>query len=187
MVARDMKGTCDYIANTRNGIPAIEKFWILMGKVAAGECVDYSYQNYIHQTRNLLRSGPLQQIEVWLFQACTELIGWFYPFDEQTCFNVFQGITHDTLETTAFETNEFYGSKDIKGTEIAFPNGSADIWHYLGLLESDNPSRIAIYMQGTQHAQDTLPADPSDPEELTKGREKITAAIDQFLKTPTAK
>jgi len=181
--ARDMQGTCAYVhkrSRSRVMESHTDTFLELVKEETAGECVDHSYDNLIsHYKSNRID-------DAWFYQACTELIGWFYPFDEKTCIDMLQGlpISNATMTTTSYETNEYYGSKGIKGTRIVFPNGSIDIWAKLGLISSDSPARIAVYMKGTGHCADMYIATPNDPDVLIQGRKNITAAIEHWINNP---
>jgi len=123
-------------------------------------------------------------MDSWFFQACTEMIGWFYPFDPQTCIKLDPSvlkISDQTLNSSALESNEYYGERNIKATEVVFMNGDVDVWHLLSLLKSDSKWRIANYMHGTGHCADMYPASSADPDVLVKGRQVITDNIAKWL------
>ncbi len=54
--------------------------------------------------------------------------------------------------------NDFYGGKDLEGSNIVLPNGSIDPWHALSVTDASNlpPSVTTVFMTvGVVHAPST--------------------------------
>jgi serine protease 16 len=82
--------------------------------------------------------------------------------------------------------NEYYGATHISGTNIAFPSGTIDPWHALGVSNTTVPlpqeSEKKVYIEGTAHCHDLYAPNPSsDPQSLTNARQVIAAEVKKWL------
>ena len=105
-----------------------------------------------------------------------------YSFFEQQCIDIFgEKFTVELLQNGVDFTNANYGGFGLKPTRVAFPNGSTDPWHALGITSKDNisPGNIAVFINGTAHCADMYPSGDADLKSLVEARQQI---ID-FLQT----
>lgn len=65
----------------------------------------------------------------------------------EQCQDIFN-ISAKTLYAGIDQTNENYGSYNIRATRIVFPNGSIDPWHALGITSSISDDLPAIFIKG---------------------------------------
>ncbi|XP_028975001.2 thymus-specific serine protease isoform X2 [Esox lucius] len=130
----------------------------------------------------------------WLYQTCTEF-GYFQTSDSpnqpfsgfglqyhvEQCLDIFN-ISTKTLYAGVDQTNENYGSYDIRATRIVFPNGSIDPWHALGITSSISDDLPAIFIKGTAHCANMYPARAEDIPQLNLAREHIFQILQKWLK-----
>lgn len=60
----------------------------------------------------------------------------------------FYNISAQQLAEAVAQTNEFYGSYDIRSARIVFPNGSIDPWHALGITRDITHSLPSVFIKG---------------------------------------
>ncbi|GMT23494.1 hypothetical protein PFISCL1PPCAC_14791, partial [Pristionchus fissidentatus] len=137
---------------------------------------------------------------LWTWQTCNEF-GYFQTTDYgegifgtpvplnffiTMCENVFGvGMTH--VEKGIARTIYQYGGRArYNATNLVLPNGDADPWHALGIIEQGNldGSIVPILIKGTSHCADMYASTPDDPPELTAARQTITANIKKWLAPP---
>jgi len=99
-------------------------------------------------------------------------------FFENTCRDAFQFEYVPNVNWT----NNYYGSTNIRGTRIVFPNGSVDPWHNLGVLKAPNGLETPIFINGTAHCADLYPPRSSDVPGLTQARQIEVEHITAWLK-----
>lgn len=98
----------------------------------------------------------------------------------QQCADIFgDKFNLDVLNNGVAFTNAYYGGFGLKPTRVAFPNGSIDPWHALGITNQTGLSddSVAIFIQGTAHCADMYPTGDDDLIQLTQARQQIV----QFL------
>ena len=130
----------------------------------------------------------------WYYQTCTEF-GYFQttdsahqPFGDLISLASFTEVCRLAFNITsaqAFEsvkaTNAYYGGREVKATNIVFPNGSIDPWHALGITKDIGPTLRAVFIEGTAHCANMYPARAADLPTLTKARDDITNSIGTWL------
>ncbi|KAJ7990605.1 hypothetical protein DPEC_G00302130 [Dallia pectoralis] len=156
---------------------------------------DPTYNEYLEDIRNTSYSGPSSGGErQWMYQSCTEF-GYFQTTDSpnqpfsgfglqyqvEQCQDIFN-ISYQTLYDGAKQTNENYGSYNIRATRIVFPNGSIDPWHALGITSSISDDLPAIFIKGTAHCANMYPARAEDLPQLILAREQIFQLLQKWLK-----
>ena len=82
--------------------------------------------------------------------------------------------------------NQNYGDIHIAGTNIAFPSGTIDPWHALGVQNSTaallpQPTEQSVFIEGTAHCADLYAPANSDPESLKYAREVIRSLVSKWL------
>jgi hypothetical protein len=81
--------------------------------------------------------------------------------------------------------NQEYGNVHIAGTNIAFPSGTIDPWHALGVTNYTAPlpqaTEQSVYIEGTAHCADLYAPANSDPATLTYAREVIAGLVNKWL------
>lgn len=82
------------------------------------------------------------------------------------------------------DTNAYYGATDPDSTYVIFVNGSIDPWHSLSILEDKSHTVRAIYIEGTAHCANMLPAKPSDPPALLKAQKEIAHILTEWVSIP---
>ena len=94
-------------------------------------------------------------------------------------------LAFNITSAQAFEsvkaTNAYYGGREVKATNIVFPNGSIDPWHALGITKDIGPTLRAVFIEGTAHCANMYPARAADLPTLTKARDDITNSIGTWL------
>ncbi|CDQ79231.1 unnamed protein product [Oncorhynchus mykiss] len=159
-------------------------------------CVkDLTYDANLQDLRNTSYSGPHGGGgRQWTYQTCTEF-GYFQTTDSpnqpfggfglqyhvEQCQDIFN-ISAKTLYAGIDQTNENYGSYNIRATRIVFPNGSIDPWHALGITSSISDDLPAIFIKGTAHCANMYPARAEDLPQLTLAREHVFQLLQKWLK-----
>jgi len=199
-----IKDICDTLTDTSIG-DVIDRYYKVHNQLhgfepnrgdaqGQGQCFPFSYDEMIQAIR--MENGDLGGMRQWFWQTCTEF-GFYQTTDSENqpfggdfdlafalkqCADVFgDEFTPDKINKAIDDTNEFYGGRNLKTTNVIVINGSIDPWHALGILE-DEPGVPSAYVTGTAHCADMLGARSNDPAELTAAREKITASIEEWLK-----
>lgn len=131
----------------------------------------------------------------WTYQTCTEF-GYFQTTDsdETSLFSDGIGLGYYTdmcnrvfdigvmaVYAAVNRTNQYYGGRNVTGTNIVFPNGSIDPWHALSVLTDIGSSVHAVYITGTAHCANMYPPRDSDPPGLTAARVEISTLIGTWL------
>lgn len=140
-------------------------------------------------------SFPLPSARQWTYQTCTEfgyfqttnsnrtmLFSHWIPLDyyTDTCLQVFN-ITAAEVSAAVASTNDYYGGRNVNGTNIVFPNGSVDPWHALSITSDLSDSEKALYIHGTAHCANMYPPKDDDIMELTQARQEISTLVGQWL------
>ncbi|XP_054156708.1 putative serine protease K12H4.7 [Oppia nitens] len=163
------------------------------------ECLAYDYGEAIKAYKNISKTSPVVQIgsRQWTYQTCHEF-GYFQttgledsPFGYRSvpveyylkqCVDIFgKQFTPQFIQKAVQTTNTYYGGFRPNVTNVAFPNGSLDPWHALGVLEDLNNSTRAVYINGSSHCLDLFPPQTTDPQELTDARKTIAKQLQLFL------
>ena len=131
----------------------------------------------------------------WVYQTCTEF-AYFQTtdskkaslFSDQITLDFFTdqckqvyGIEAADVASAVNRTNQFYGGKNVTGTNIVFPNGSIDPWHALSITADLGSTVKALFINGTAHCANMYPPRDSDLQQLQKARDSVTALIGQWL------
>lgn len=80
--------------------------------------------------------------------------------------------------------NQVFGELHIAGTNIAFPSGTIDPWHALGVTNYTSlaqPTEQSVFIEGTAHCADLYAPANSDPASLTYAREILAGLVDKWL------
>jgi len=158
-------------------------------------CIDISWEDSIAELSITQFDGE-SSYRQWFYQTCNEFGYYqtttsenqpFYPFKYVTlqsyldmCSEVF-GVTRQPESTW---TNNYYGATGIYGSNIAFPTGTIDPWHAIGVTNStDLPddSEVSVFIVGTAHCADMYSPKPTDPETLTAARSVIAEQVNSWL------
>ncbi|XP_060082693.1 putative serine protease K12H4.7 [Ylistrum balloti] len=163
------------------------------------KCLDYKYRAMIEDLQKTSwNSSAGEGGRQWTYQTCTEFaffqssdlsnktqpFGSFFPlnFSIQQCIDIFGAkFNRDLIQSGVNRTNTNYGGESLKVTKVAFPNGSIDPWHALGIVDDSVAGSTAIYIDGTAHCANMYPSTDSDPAELTKARQVITGLISAWI------
>ncbi|KAF8371124.1 pcp-3, partial [Pristionchus pacificus] len=135
---------------------------------------------------------------LWTWQTCNEF-GYYQTTDYGDgifgtpvpvnffvimCERVF-GTGMDQVEGGIKSTNNAYGGRyKYSATHVVLPNGDADPWHALGILERTadmDESVVPIVINGTSHCADMYGASKADPPELTQARKTVLENIQKWL------
>jgi len=184
---------CEIMEN--NTIPSVFDRYVTVANLFVGDdpaCVDISYTNMIEQLQNISQFGESGVgMRQWTYQTCVEF-GYFQstdspnqPFGNLVPLSFYTDMCYDIFGFKFLpkinQTNAEYGGNTPEATNIVFVNGSIDPWHSLSILESLSDSVIAIYIEGTAHCANMLPARPSDPPGLALAQQQIQGIIHSWL------
>lgn len=129
-------------------------------------CLEYKYDKLIKQLKETdYKSEAAEGLRQWTYQTCTEygffqtsalnttksLFGDEFPVDFfiKQCKDIFgERINRTRLDAGMFLTHMFYGSLNIKATNVVYVHGSVDPWHALGITKTLSPRAPAIYIEG---------------------------------------
>jgi len=158
-----------------------------------GQCLDCSYADAVVALNDLKQDETGVGIRQWTYQTCVEF-GYFQTTDSKSQpFGDLVPLAYYTdMCKVAFgfdwlpdinSTNDYYGAQNPKGaTNILFVNGSLDPWHALSVVHNIDSTLQAIYITGTAHCANMLPATPKDPPSLAKAQEQIAGHIGMWLR-----
>ncbi|XP_013778463.2 putative serine protease K12H4.7 [Limulus polyphemus] len=190
---------CSIMNNTSKGSPLqrLGKVNSLILETYGEKCLDHRYENTIREMRNLSwNSSAAEGGRQWTYQTCVEFgyfqtsnlkdqpFGHHFPteFFTQMCSDIFgPKYSKDLVLEGIDRTNTMYGGKDLKVTNVVFPNGSIDPWHALGIIKDLSPSAVAIFINGSAHCADMYPDSPNDPPQLQEARLNIENHIAKWL------
>lgn len=104
-------------------------------------------------------------------------------FSEEICSAAFDGWK--ALPQASW-INQEYGDVHIAGTNIAFPSGTIDPWHALGVTNATasllpQSTEHSVFIEGTAHCNDLYAPASSDPQSLTNARQQIAQLVTQWL------
>ncbi|CAG06389.1 unnamed protein product [Tetraodon nigroviridis] len=167
----------------------------LMLDTVSMKCLDSSFDAYVRDMTNSSWDGPAAGGgRQWVYQTCTEF-GFFQSSDSPNQpftgfplrFQVkqceqFYNISAELLTAAVAQTNEYYGSYDIRSSRIVFPNGAIDPWHALGITQDITQDLPAVFIQGTAHCANMYPARNEDLPQLVLARDHIFFLLQQWLK-----
>uniref|UniRef100_A0A7S3HC00 Uncharacterized protein n=1 Tax=Spumella elongata TaxID=89044 RepID=A0A7S3HC00_9STRA len=162
------------------------------------ECEDASWADTVAYLSNPTKDST-NAGRPWTYQTCNEF-GYYQTADSQTqpfrswkwldlqfsrdiCYAAFNGWTSDPQVEWI---NQNYGDIHIAGTNIAFPSGTIDPWHALGVQNSTaallpQPTEQSVFIEGTAHCADLYAPANSDPESLKYAREVIRSLVSKWL------
>jgi len=189
-----IKTVCDIMNNrTYDALSAYAAVSNMFLKVYGQQCLDCSYADAIVSLTDLKQYETGVGIRQWTYQTCIEF-GYFQTTDSKAQpFGQLVPLSYYTdMCTVAFgfeflpdtnSTNAYYGGKNPKGaTNILFVNGSLDPWHALSVVKDIDNTLKAIYIEGTAHCANMLPATAADPPGLAKAQAQISNHIGMWLK-----
>jgi lysosomal Pro-X carboxypeptidase len=162
--------------------------WIVPGQGTVGPC----HNPAVEQGIASLGAGPQ-----WPYQSCTEMVmpigqkgppnDFFYPAKWDlaaiiaNCQQQF-GVTPRPY----WILQQFGGRNDWKdATNIVFSNGNLDPWSGGGVLQSINPTVVAIEVVGGAHHLDLRASTPDDIKGVIEARAQEVEWIQRFLDNPT--
>ena len=146
------------------------------------------------QTVNIQATGV--GIRQWIYQTCTQF-GYYQTCDSNTdcpfstletlasnvdlCYDAF-GIDAASIPRRIAFSNDYYGGNQPAGTRILFVNGSIDPWHWLSVYQKPlSPTETTVFINGTAHCANMMPASPNDPPNLVAARVQIAAQVSAWL------
>ena len=184
---------CDMMVNASDPVSGYAAVSNLVNKASPSSCMDTSYADMIANMQNTSTvSSAAGGARQWTYQTCVEF-AFFQSTDgssqvfgddvpvslyEQQCVDIF-GAEFTAAYTAAAVnwTNLFYGSRDVQGSEIVFPNGSIDPWHALGVLKDISATETAVFIDGTAHCADVYSPSPNDLPSLVAARKVIVSQV----------
>ncbi|GMT23493.1 hypothetical protein PFISCL1PPCAC_14789, partial [Pristionchus fissidentatus] len=134
---------------------------------------------------------------LWTWQTCNEF-GYYQTTDYGEgifgtpvpvnyfiimCERVF-GLGMGDIEDSIANSNYQYGGRQrYNVTNVVLPNGDADPWHALGIIEQRNldESVVPILIKGTAHCADMYEESKDDPQELISARKTILKNIQKWI------
>ncbi|KAM7399742.1 hypothetical protein PAMP_018990 [Pampus punctatissimus] len=192
-----IKVLCNVMGDTSLGDPYARYAAVarLMLKTFSIGCLDASFSNNLGVMTNTSWDGPAANGgRQWVYQTCTEFgfyqstdspnqpfTGFPLPYHVKQCADYYN-VSAEQLADAVAQTNEYYGSYDIKSTRIVFPNGSIDPWHALGITQDITADLPAVFITGTAHCANMYPARSQDLLQLTLARDHIFLLLQQWLK-----
>ncbi|KAG7237200.1 hypothetical protein INR49_032698 [Caranx melampygus] len=191
-----IKVLCGVMGDTSLGEPYARYAAVarLMMDTFSMKCLDASYSTYLRDMTNSSWEGPAAGGgRQWVYQTCTEF-GFYQstdspnqPFTGFPLYHVkqcadFYNVSAEQLAQAVAQTNEYYGSYDIRSSRIVFPNGSIDPWHALGITQDITPALPAVFIQGTAHCANMYPARSEDLPQLAQARDHVFLLLQQWLK-----
>uniref|UniRef100_A0A0K0FFZ2 Putative serine protease K12H4.7 (projected from Caenorhabditis elegans ortholog K12H4.7) n=1 Tax=Strongyloides venezuelensis TaxID=75913 RepID=A0A0K0FFZ2_STRVS len=162
------------------------------------ECLDVSYKEFINYLKNTSFDSEAASDRSWMYQQCTEF-GYYKSTDYDAgkfwgrildanwyvrqCTDIFgPSINNRTVYSSVYNTNSYYGgTKGYRGTNVIFPNGLADPWYVLGVLNRTNERNYPVNIEGTSHCADMYTPSPDDLPSLTRARKIINDTLAQIL------
>jgi len=187
----DIGRFCQTMTDTKIADP-LQRYssWL---KSNGGNCVSHYGRGPAVYKTDWNASSVVSGSRQWLWQTCNEF-GYFMTTDsanqpfgrtvaisylKQVCRESF-GITNE--EQKVYGTNQVYGGRSPKVTNVFFMNGGIDPWHRLSVYEKDlNPSSPVRLIEGTSHCYDIFEARQDDPPQVTKARQDAANAISYWL------
>ncbi|XP_043221434.1 putative serine protease K12H4.7 [Amphibalanus amphitrite] len=190
---------CDIMNDAGTGSPLDRLVAIndLMMDAYEETCLDFSYDSMIAAMRDTdFSSANNTGMRQWIYQTCTEF-GWYQttesadqpfgsrlplPFSIQQCVDVYGAQFEQTfIDAAVAATNTDYGARQLPAKRVVLVNGSIDPWHAMGIIESSDPDRPAIFINGTAHCANMYPAREEDLPGLTAARQQIGELIGKWL------
>ncbi|MBN3295719.1 YM67 protease, partial [Amia calva] len=194
-----IKVLCDIMSDPSRGEPYDRYATIvnLMLKTFFLKCLNVNYSSYIKEMSDTAWKGPaLGGGRQWVYQTCTEFgfyqstdspnqpfVGFPLPYHLQQCSDIFgASFNASSVADAVQQTNEYYGSYDIRSSRIVFPNGSIDPWHALGITKDISDDLPAVFINGTAHCANMYPAREEDLPQLVFARDHIFSLLQKWLK-----
>ncbi|XP_071951761.1 putative serine protease F56F10.1 [Antedon mediterranea] len=190
---------CDIMCDESAGdvLERYAKFNSLIMSTYKTECLDIEYDSMVAEYRNISwDSASAEGGRQWVYQTCSEFaffqstdskqqpFGQHFPvtFSIQLCQDIFgKQFNRSTIEENVKRTNTNYGGYGIQVSEIVFPNGSIDPWHYLGITTSIGDDAKAVFINGTAHCANMYPATAQDLPQLIQARKTIQSNLQQWI------
>ncbi|CAI2368674.1 unnamed protein product [Moneuplotes crassus] len=178
---------CEFLENIAD-LPILERF----KKVADNyDENDYKYLDEVLRTEN---NGHISTGDAWHYQYCTEY-GYFQtpydgvsmrskllklPYWQQGCRESFG----DQIITEARETNVFFGSDMIRGSNTFYTNGGEDPWQWVGVThvydELNQVSRL-LQCENCAHCVELYNEREDDSDELKQVRLEIKEWLKKII------
>jgi lysosomal Pro-X carboxypeptidase len=170
----------------------------LLVQVAAAANVFYNYAGT--QTCFNISQGEIGlDDDIWLFQACTEMV---MPFCSDSKTSMFPPGAWNENQWAAFCRTKFrsvgsstrpawadtqFGARDVlASSNIIFSNGELDPWAAGGVSDNlDNPSLHIFYIKDAAHHLDLRASHPADPEPVTEARSAEMDIVRGWIKQYT--
>lgn len=129
-------------------------------------CLEYKYDKMINELKETdYKSKAAEGGRQWMYQTCTEygffqtstlnitqrLFGDKFPVDFFTkqCKDIFgEKVDKSRLDVGIYLQHMFYGSLNIKATNVLYVHGSTDPWHALGVTKTSISRAPAILIDG---------------------------------------
>ncbi|GMT23187.1 hypothetical protein PFISCL1PPCAC_14484, partial [Pristionchus fissidentatus] len=182
---------------------------LVYGDPSAETLSSYDYDmDYLIQMKNYVdgkdTTGEYSDDDLasllWTWQTCNEF-GYYQTTDYGEgifgtpvpvnffvimCERVF-GVGMDDVEASIKNTNYQYGGRHkYSATNVVLPNGDADPWHALGIIEQENQDKsvVPVLISGTSHCADMYGQTSKDPQSLIDARKTVLTNIKQWLSAP---
>jgi len=188
---------CELVTNTKYGADPLHRLSELY-KELGQSCIDHTYNEEIDLLKQTSWNSPWVSsgTRQWIWQTCNEF-GYYQSTDgtnqpfgqtvpinyivDTSCTRVF-GQSFQQVNTSATNSNNYYGGVNGQEKNVYLPNGSVDPWHNLAIYQvAPDPSDTLGYMIGTSHCYDMGDDLTTDPPQLTAVRNQITQQIGQWL------
>ncbi|XP_037068422.1 LOW QUALITY PROTEIN: putative serine protease K12H4.7 [Pollicipes pollicipes] len=189
---------CDVMTSEEgNAIDRLAQVNQLLMTAHDQQCLDHTYDSMMKQMQDVDFSSPNNSgMRQWIYQTCTEF-GWYQTsdygrqpfghhmplsFSVQQCMDAYgAGFNRSFIDASVAATNVNYGARALRTKRVVLVNGSIDPWHAMGLTESADDQRPAIYINGTAHCANMYPARPEDLPDLVSARQRVGDLIGQWL------
>jgi len=173
---------------------AFPDFYAQWNKFSGESCSESSYQSYMADLMNVDPKNPAASGRSWYYQTCNEF-GYYQtgesvlsPFSPAITLDYFLqmcqiafGISKDMVEQNVYNTNQYYGGRNLNSSRIMFTNGVVDPWHKLGITTTIGPELPAILMEGTAHCADLYPSRLNDLPVLSQTRSTFISYLQVWL------
>lgn len=195
-----MDSLCSIMTDPTKGteLERLQQIASLSLVMAGDKCLDHTYKSQLSELQGTAwNSSAAKGGRQWTYQTCTEF-GWYQSSDtpskawgniipvrffETMCTDIFGPRFNEALLKRAVQdTNTYYGSTDIKASNIVFVHGSVDPWHAMGITNTSESGLEAIYIEGTAHCANMYPEKKDDPPQLKQARKRVGELIAQWVR-----
>lgn len=179
---------------------------LLMG-YEAQNCTDISYAEQLPAWQSTAKVNASSDavdamlFRLWTYQGCTEF-GWFQscedgsgcPFTKgyntlnwslDLCKELFN-LSHEEVLANIQRTNDFYGELNYNATNVVFPNGEVDPWHWVSVIVAPQPSVDTVFVPGASHCEWMHETGSWMSKDLVRAKNAIQNKISAWLEADKA-